>query len=179
MKSNMSHTIRIGLITAALFGLASSLSLTHASDSNDERKILDFHTMVGVPKPFTGADNAIRGVPGGFLPWVVGSAQGTLRTDGEIEVRVRGLVFDPNDPDVIARGLAGKNTLPTFKVIVSCLSIDEHGNAVTVNLETKEFPADAAGNSRIRDRVDLPMPCIAPIVFVTTAAGAWLASTGF
>ena len=30
-----------------------------------EDKILEFDTMVGVVRPFTGATNAIRGVPGG------------------------------------------------------------------------------------------------------------------
>jgi hypothetical protein len=141
-------------------------------------KILEFDTMEGVPRPYTGATNAIRGVPGGGLPWVVDAAKGELRVDGQIEVAVEGLVIDPDDPDAIAAGLAGTNPVPSFKVIVSCLSKDVAGGAITANVSTGLFPADAAGNSTIEDTVSLPEPCIAPIVFVTSPGGAWFAATG-
>jgi hypothetical protein len=141
-------------------------------------KILDFDTMVGVPRPYTGSVNAIRGVPGGGLPWVVSSADGKLRADGRLDVTVKGLVFDPNDPGTIAAGVAGRNTVPNFKAIVSCLSTDAAGAATTVNVSTGLFPADATGNSTIVDTVSLPRPCIAPIVFVTSPTGSWFAATG-
>lgn len=142
-------------------------------------KILEFDTMVGVPRPFTGTANAIRGVAGGGLPWVIASGVGELRTNGDIEVKVEGLVLDPNDPAVIARGLAGINPVGSFKAIVSCLSRDGSGNAVIVNEETGLFPADQGGNSEIEDTVELPNPCIAPIIFVTSPGGSWFAATGF
>jgi hypothetical protein len=145
---------------------------------NETSKILEFDMMVGVPRPYTGGTNAIRGVPGGGLPWVVDSAKGELRLDGRIEVTVEGLVIDPDDPDAIAAGLAGTNPVPNFKVIVSCLSKDAAGDAITANVSTGSFPADAAGNSTIEDAVSLPEPCIAPIVFVTSPTGAWFAATG-
>jgi hypothetical protein len=63
--------------------------------------------------------------------------------------------------------------------IVSCLSKDAGGNAITANVQTGLFPADTAGNSEIEDTVSLPEPCIAPIVFVTSPGGAWFAATGF
>ena len=44
----------------------------------DEFKVLEFDTMVGVPRPFTGAVNPIRGVPGGGLPWVISFGKGEL-----------------------------------------------------------------------------------------------------
>jgi hypothetical protein len=141
-------------------------------------KILDFDTMVGVPRPYTGSVNAIRGVPGGGLPWVVDSANGKLRADGRLEVTVKGLVFDPDDPGTIAAGVAGRNTVPNFKAIVSCLSTDAAGAATTVNVSTGLFPADGTGNSTIVETVSLPRPCIAPIVFVTSPTGAWFAATG-
>jgi hypothetical protein len=143
-------------------------------------KILEFDTMVGVPRPYTGAANAIRGVPGGGLPWVVDAAKGELRVDGRIEIEVDGLVLDPNDAAVIAAGLAGVNPSPNFKAIVSCLSRNAEGTTATmVNVGTGLFPANTAGNSKIEDTVDLPEPCIAPIVFVTSPTGAWFAATGF
>ena len=96
-----------------------------------------------------------------------------------------GLVLDPNDPDV-PPAIAGTNPVPNFKAIVSCMSKDATtGAANTVNVSTDVFPADTAGNSMISDTVDLPQPCIAPIVFVTSPAttsvptGAWFAATGF
>jgi hypothetical protein len=142
-------------------------------------KILDFDTMVGVPRPYTGSVNAIRGVAGGGLPWVVDSAKGKLRADGRIDVMVKGLVFDPSDPAVIAAGLAGRNTVPNFKAVVSCLSRDASGAPTTVNVSTGLFPASVAGDSSIADTVVLPEPCIAPIVFVTSPNGAWFAASGF
>jgi hypothetical protein len=141
-------------------------------------KILDFDTMVGVPRPYTGSVNAIRGVPGGGLPWVLDSANGKLRADGRLELTVRGLVLDPDDPGVIAAGLAGRNPVPNFKAIVSCLSTDAAGAPTTVNVSTGLFPADTAGDSTIVATVGLPRPCIAPIVFVTSPTGAWFAATG-
>ena len=143
------------------------------------KKILDFDTMVGVPRPYTGVTNAIRGVPGGGLPWVVDAAKGKLRVDGRIEVEVQGLVLDPNDPAAIAAGWPGRTPSPTSRSIVSCLSKDAMGAAVTTNVETGLFPANAAGDSEIEDTVSLPEPCIAPIVFVTSPTGAWFAATGF
>ena len=98
--------------------------------------------------------------------------------DGKVDIVVKGLVFDPEDPAVIEAGIGGTNTVPNFKAIVSCLSTDGEGNAVTINVSTGLFPADTAGNSQIKDRVTLPDPCIAPIVFVTSPGGSWFATTG-
>ena len=132
--------------------------------------------MVGVPRPYTGATNAIRGVPGGGRPWVVGFAEGELKANGEIEVKVRGLVLDPNEPNFPP---AGTNPIPNFKAIVSCLSKDASGSPTTVNVSTGLFPADVAGNAVIEDMINLPQPCIAPIIFITSPTGAWFAATGF
>jgi len=35
-----------------------------------------------------------------------------------------------------------------------------------------------AGNAKIEARVDLPEPCLAPLVFVTNPGGAWFAVSG-
>jgi len=151
-----------------------------------EAKILEFDTMAGLPRAYVlSSGNDIRGVQGGGLPWVIGSAEGELRVDGQIEVQVEGLVFDPNDPVVIERGLANKNPIPAFRAVVSCLTVDDAGNAATVTLQTEPFPAttgdlsEGAGNAMIEDQLDLPQPCIAPIVFVTSPTGLWFSSTGF
>lgn len=143
-----------------------------------ETKLLEFDTLAGVPRPYTGSVNAIRGVAGGGLPWVVGSASGELKANGELELHVFGLVIDPNDAAAMARGVAGKNPSPAFKAVVSCLSKDAAGNPLTVNVATDAFPASAAGDAEIEALVSLPHPCLAPIMFVTSPAGAWFAATG-
>ena len=169
-----------------IIGLSAVLVLTSVFFSGSvstaaakETKILDFDTMIGVPRPYTGAANAIRGVAGGGLPWIVAAAKGELKSNGELEIKVKGLLIDPNDAAAIAAGRAGTNPSPTFKAIVSCLSVDANGDPITVNVSTGLFPADANGNAKIEETVSLPMPCIAPIVFVTNPGGAWFAATGF
>jgi hypothetical protein len=173
MKKLLLVSLSAMLFLSAFF--ASSVSTANA----DESKILQFNTMVGVPRPYTGTTNAIRGVPGGGLPWVIDFASGKLSPDGKVDVLVKGLVLDPNDPEVIARGVGGTNPIPSFQAIVSCLSKDAGGNATTVNVSTGLFPADGEGNAHIQDTVALPQPCIAPIVFVASPTGAWFAATGY
>jgi len=174
MKKYMFTTLALILVLST-FLFAGSVTTANA----DESKMLEFNTMIGLPRPYTGATNAIRGVAGGGLPWVIEFGKGKLSPEGNVDVLVKGLVFDPNDQAVIDRGIGGTNTVPNFKVIVSCLSKDAGGNLVTVNESTGLFPADTAGNAHIKDTVALPSPCIAPILFVTSPGGAWFASTGF
>jgi hypothetical protein len=158
------------LLILSAFLAAGSVSTANA----DESKVLEFNTMIGVPRPYTGATNAIRGVPGGGVPWVIEFGRGKLSPDGSVDVLVKGLVIDPNEPIAIA----GTNPSPVFKVIVSCLSKDANGSAVTLNVSTQNFPADSAGNAHIKDTISLPQPCIAPIIFVTSGGGNWFAATG-
>ena len=56
--------------------------------------------MVGVDGGFV-KHNPIRGVLGDELPWEVGSAAGSLTSDGHLVISVRGIVFS-NDPEVPA-----------------------------------------------------------------------------
>jgi len=170
MKKLLFASAAVMLVLSAFF-TAGSVSTANA----DESKVLEFNTMVGVPRPYTGETNAIRDVPGGGRPWVIEFGKGKLGPDGDVDVLVKGLVIDPNEPV----GIAGTNPSPVFKVIVSCLSKDVDGNAVTVNVSTQDFPADSAGNAHIKDTVSLPQPCIAPIIFVTSGGGSWFAATGF
>jgi len=153
-------------------------------DEKDARSLLEWKVMVGVPRPYTGTANAIRGVAGGGVPWVIRSGKGELTVDGHLEVNVKGLVIDPNDPAAMQAGLAGQNPLANFRAIVSCLSKDAAGNAVTSNIMTDQFPATVGfgtaggGDAKIEADIMLPKPCIAPIVFVGSPGGAWFAATG-
>jgi len=171
----LAFVVMATVMVLSSFLFAGSVSTASA----DESKLLEFNSMIGVPRPYTGATNAIRGVAGGGLPWVIAFGKGKVSPDGNVDVLVKGLVFDPNDQAVIDRGIGGTNTIPNFKVIVSCLSKDAGGNPTTVNVSTGLFPADVEGNAHIKDTVALPSPCIAPIVFVTSPGGAWFAATGY
>jgi hypothetical protein len=75
----------------------------------------------------------------------------------------------------------GANPVPTFRAVVSCQSI-VGGAAVIVNRVTPPFPATTTGDAAFKGNVDLPKPCLAPIVFVTAGTGdppgVWFSVTG-
>ena len=147
------------------------------ADDDSEGNIFDFKTMAPVTGPYVGTANPVRGVPGGGLPWVITQGKGELKGDGRVVVRVKGLVL-ADDPAVPAN-LRLTNPIANFRAIVSCLTIDGNGLASMVNVSTGNFPATSDGDARIDETLTLPTTCFAPIVFVTTPGGAWLAVTGF
>ena len=140
-------------------------------------------TLVGNPRPFVGTATPIRGVSAGGLPWAIERGEARVSADEELRVDVEGLVLDPDDPAVVAAGLAGVNPVPQFRAILSCLTTGTDGSAATVNLMTAPFPATTGpggGDARIREHLSgIPEPCLAPIVFVTSPGGAWFAVSGF
>jgi hypothetical protein len=158
-------------ILASVLALALGL-ITQASSAGSSRNstVLKFKTMVGTVAPYTGPANAIRGIPGAGAPWSIDKANGTLKENGDLAVKVKGLIVTAT----------GTNPSPTFRAVVSCQSI-AGGAAVTVNRVTAPFPATTTGDAKFKGSVDLPSPCIAPIVFVTTGTGdppAWFSVTG-
>jgi hypothetical protein len=179
MKKVISIAVLVLLIAGGLF-----FSQVPPQAQARATQIFEFDTMVSVPKAYTGSLSPIRGINGGGLPWVIGSGRGELNSNGDLEVSVRGLVLDPNDPNVIAAGLAGQNPIAQFKVIVSCQTVDANGAATVVNTTSTAFPAKTGlaskggGNAHVETHISLPKPCIAPILFVTSPGGAWFAATG-
>jgi hypothetical protein len=168
MKKTFKAIVGLALLVSVLF-FGRQVSPAAA----DSQNILEFQSMVGTPSAFTGTQAPIRGINGGGLPWKLTSAQGELKSDGSLEVQVRGLV--------LAAGLNnGSNPIANFKAVVSCLA----GDASVVNVSSGLFPAttgpasSGGGNSKIETTLSLPQPCIAPIVFVTSPSGTWFAVTG-
>jgi hypothetical protein len=140
--------------------------------------IMTFHTLYGVDGPFVGDANPIRGVNGDELPWVVrGKVFGRLDTEGNLIIVVRGLVFT-DDPSVPPE-LQGTNDETEFRGLVSCLT--EVGDTIAeANVVTEGFPATPSGNSVIKTQVELPNPCVAPIIMVVAGSeDKWFAVTGF
>ena len=164
---------RIVALVAVIVGALLAPSLISAA--NNEDSVLKFDVMVGVTEPYTGATNPIRGVAGGGLPWEVSEALGKLGVDGELKITVEGLVLARRAP--VPADRQGTNPIASFKAVVSCQTV-VNGAATIANVETGLFPASASGDARIKDVVDLPSPCIAPIVFVTSPTGSWFAATG-
>ena len=145
------------------------------SGGSDSRKILDFDVMAGVSAPFTGSTNQVRNLSGGGLPWEIDQGKGTLRRDGRLKVEVQGLVLARRAP--VPANLQGTNPIASFKAIVSCLTVTG-GSTVPTTVETDLAPATTTGDAEIEATVDLPSPCFAPIVFVTSPTGQWFAVTG-
>lgn len=163
---------------AALLLVAALIPATNAAASADRDQaatVAAFDTMAPVSEPFTGSANAVRGVPGGGLPWELDEAKGRLTDSGEVRVKVEGLVLARRAP--VPEAQQGTNPIPAFKVVVSCLTTRD-GEAATVNAETATAPATATGDAKISGTVDLPSPCFAPVIFVTSPTGAWFAATG-
>ena len=168
-------SIAIGALANPLTALADD------SENEDELStILKFSTMAGIHAPFLGNAglSAFRGVNGGGAPWVISEGRGSLRSDGRIKIRVRGLVLDPA---FVPAPNGGTNPIPFFMAVVSGFSTDLVN---PVNLVTGQFPATRTGGADIDAMLSLPHPFFAPIVFVTSlpigtpAAPRWFAVTG-
>ena len=153
--------ISLAVLALGLVGIAST------AGSAEPPTILKASTMVGVTGPYVGMANPIRGVNGGGIPWNISEAKAVLLADGHLEIKVEGLVL----------ATTGVNPVNMFRGLVSCQTISGTAAMVT-NVSTDPFPATMTGNSKIAQTLDLPDPCIAPIVFVTSGGGSWFASTG-
>lgn len=159
-------------VCLTFLGVASATSGTSARD--DGGGVFEFNQLTPVVPPFTGPANPIRGIGGAGAPWKIDSARAELNVNGEIEVRVRGLVLVAT----------GSNPIPNFAVILSCQSKDAVGAPAIVNQVAGITPATTTGDARFEGTVTPPSPCIAPIVFVAipataTAPARWLAVSGF
>ena len=170
---------KFGTLSAALAFAATAVGFGGiAPSAAADDSLFKFNELVGIPQPFTGMLFPIRGVPGGGLPWVIDKGEVKLSDGGELKVEVEGLVIDP----AAASQNAGSNPVASFKAIVSCLTVNSEDAATTVNVETGIYPATigfGAGDSKFKETLVLPDPCIAPIVFVTSPNGSWFAASGF
>jgi hypothetical protein len=164
---------KVAIVAVALVALL--MLEANGASSSLGRRVLRFGTMAGVVGPYVGSDQ-IRGVTGGGLPWQIDEAHGVLRAGGRLRIEVEGLVLLADDP--VPAELQGTNPVPFFKGLVSCETIDGEGNAVTTNVSTDPFPATTSGDAEILDTVDLPRPCFAPVVFVTSPTDQWFSVTG-
>jgi hypothetical protein len=166
------------LIVPVLAGISvAQLRAKPADFKFHDEPILAFATMRGSLPHLDINGNTSAGAP-----WVIAGSDGVLSEDGDVFIKVRGLVLGPT-----ATG-AGTNPVHNFRAIVSCTTLI-NGVQEVINITTGSFPADAKGNCVIDDQVTLPDPCYAPMVFVGPApadlvpdtdipGGTWFAVTG-
>lgn len=170
MKRARMYLYGLGTV-AVMLGLALSPAV-QASASSNENTIFEFESMVGVSGQFVGPTGTpVRGLHGGGFPWVITSGEGEVDSAGNVQVEVRGLVL-ANDP-AVPPPLRLTNPVANFRAVVSCLD----GSGKVTNVATGPFPASPQGNAEIEATVQLPQPCRAPIVFVTSPGLAWFART--
>src|SRR5262249_5356685 len=129
------------------------------------KTILWFDVMYGVDGPFLeDKDNPIRGIPGDELPWEIKSVQGTLSTDGRLNIHIKGLVF--TDDDIVPPEIRGTNDEDHFRALVSCMTETDEDHVEIRNVVTGPFPANAKGDAKVNTKIDLPESCIAPVIFI-------------
>lgn len=178
MRKGTMWTLSVLSIAGLAFSSPSAKNLGGSPrEPQESKRIIVFDTMYGVDGPFVGDGFPIRGVPGDELPWEVKDARGKLDTDGHLTIRVQGLVFK-DVPEVPAE-LRGRNDESEFRGLVSCW-VEDGDHVGTVNVITRGFPATESGNSLIRATVNLPNPCVGPVIMVLAGSeDKWFAVTGF
>ena len=140
------------------------------------QEILQFDTMYAVDGAFLTPQGDktpnIRGIVGDYQAWKINNpTHGRLFSNGRLIIDVHGLVFPnaPNDED-------------HFRALVSCLT-SHNGRIVTRNVITPPFPTGPEGNANINAHLQIPRPCVAPIVMIlngdSTEGNAWFAISGF
>jgi hypothetical protein len=93
-------------------------------------------------------DPALFGQNPGGAPWVVTRGEVRLDADGDLSVRIRGLIIPT----------LGSNPLPLLSASVVC------SGAVVAKTAAVDFDDD--GDARLRETVVLPERCLAPAVLL-------------
>jgi hypothetical protein len=108
--------------------------------------------------PSVPTDPAFHGITPGGVPWMLNGSSVRLKANGELEIRIEGLVIP-------ALGTAGPVTAVSASLL--CGADAQAGPTVT----TAAVPLSTRGNARIESRLALPAACLAPIVVVHPNGG--------
>jgi hypothetical protein len=118
--------------------------------------------------PSVPTDPTFHGIVAGGVPWVLTGSSARLKTDGELDVRVNGLVIP-------ALGTPGP--VKTISASLLCGADSQAGVAAS----TGQVSLSAGGDARIEAKITLPANCLAPIVVVHPNGnpGAYIAISGW
>lgn len=155
----MRKTIAVGAAVAAAAALALVPVATAASD--DGGPLLESGVIGSIPTAAGGP--TIFGVGPGARPWDVARSSIEVSRDGELEIRIAGLVFSDT-----------KLATPVAAVSASLFC-----NGVSV-ATTGTVTLSADGNARIEADITVPARCVAPVVLVHPGANkaAYIAASG-
>lgn len=155
----ISKRLLVGLLAATALVSSATLAFGHGGRGGHD----DFRSTLA---PSVPTDPAINGVTPGGAPWVLDRGSVRVDDDGDLRLRVRGLVI-PSPP---GDGTPGGVT--TITASVHC------GGTAADTSESEEIDRD--GDARIRDELDLPDKCLAPVVLVhpNGNAGVYIAASG-
>jgi len=168
-----------------LLGSALALALTGIGSSRTGATDEKFKTRI-----FGSIPNiAVRGIPSAGAPWVTGPSRVTLRSDGSLRARIRGLVLAAGlnaGGTPLPAALVGTNPVSQVKIAVTwAVPASVSPSAVFVQ-ETPVLPLDADGDLSTMTTVG-PPPAGAerPVVLVrianpaTGASGPFIALSDF
>ena len=153
----MARSFRLAVLTGLLAALVIGTGTVFARPG-DNNKLID-SSLTGLPQTFV--NQFLDGVKGGGHAWTLQQGDAKLGRDGHIDLHVHGLVLFPE----------GNNPVTSGRAIVSC-------NGGSDIVQSGTVPFDAHGNAHVNQFVTLPRQCLAPVIFFTTASGAWLAVSG-
>ena len=143
---------------AMIAAFAASLLLV-APTAAAGNKLLDA-SMTGIAV----GGQVLLGQTGGGVPWALDKGDAKLWSDGSLKVKVRGLVVAASGVNPIGTGIA----------VVVC-------GGGTSSVSSAPVPFSPAGDATVDTVVDLPAPCLAPVVFFSGVTGngpRWFAVTG-
>lgn len=162
MSLRRPRLVRFARLAPAIAGALVAVVIAAGSVAADPgTKVLDA-SMTGIP---TGG-LSLLGVSGGGIAWRLDRGDARLFADGRLQVSVRHLVL-------AAGALEGTNPIAKGRAIVAC-----NGGASAMS-DLVDFSPE--GNAMVETMVQLPMPCLAPVVFFAGQTGAgprWFAVTG-
>jgi hypothetical protein len=167
-------------MTRFVFALTLCLSVALASatfSSADGPKVINNHVFGSTPNV------TIRGVVAGGAPWVVKNGKAQLSPDGQLRVKVKGLVIGEGalaNGNPVPDSLVG--TVAGITVVHAALTCGGPGGGTPFTItSTAAVPISLAGDFEIDEEVTIPSVCAQPIILIRiglpAASGPWIAAS--
>jgi len=150
-------------IPLSLFLILGSITLSSA----DGPKGLNAHVVGSTPLV------TIRGVMSGGAPWVVQEGKATVDSNGNIKIRVKGLligsgVLDSGAP--VPQNVVG--TVGPVTNVFASLTCGGAGGAPFMIFNTAAVPLSSNGSFKINAQITLPATCDRPIILIRAGTPA-------